>query len=150
MPIKPENRDRYPANWATEIRPSILERARNRCEWCGKPNREEVWVNDEGSWKNWPCGVMWIKPNGIPPIPDRYPAVQWRAVKGPSTSGFKTVKVVLTIAHMDHVPEHCEPDNLRALCQRCHLNYDACHHAKSAAATRRAQLEQDGQGRLLS
>ena len=23
--------------------------------------------------------------------------------------------VVLTIAHLDHVPEHCDPENLRAL-----------------------------------
>ena len=30
-------------------------------------------------------------------------------------------------------------DNLKALCQRCHLRYDAKHHAKNAAATRRAK-----------
>ncbi len=38
MPIKPENRSRYPKNWLTEIRPSILKRAQNRCEFCGIPN----------------------------------------------------------------------------------------------------------------
>lgn len=32
MPIRPENRARYPANWRTEIRPAILARAGNRCE----------------------------------------------------------------------------------------------------------------------
>ncbi len=32
MPIKPENRKLYPANWKTEIRPAILKRAGNRCE----------------------------------------------------------------------------------------------------------------------
>ena len=42
-------------------------------------------------------------------------------------------RVVLTIGHLDHVPEHCEPENLRAWCQRCHLHYDRHHHA----ATRR-------------
>src|SRR5690606_11581369 len=36
MPIRPENRDRYPANWATEIRPRILARAGNCCE--GSPD----------------------------------------------------------------------------------------------------------------
>jgi hypothetical protein len=45
--------------------------------------------------------------------------------------------VVLTIAHLDHVPEHCDDDNLRAWCQRCHLTYDAKHHAQNAYATRR-------------
>lgn len=31
MPIKPENKNRYPSNWC-EIRVQILERAGNRCE----------------------------------------------------------------------------------------------------------------------
>jgi hypothetical protein len=50
-----------------------------------------------------------------------------------------SVKIVLTIAHLDHVPEHCDDDNLKAMCQKCHLKYDAEHHAKNAAATRRAR-----------
>lgn len=37
MPIKPENRGRYPANWK-EIRAAILERADNKCEFCGIEN----------------------------------------------------------------------------------------------------------------
>lgn len=45
--------------------------------------------------------------------------------------------VVLTIGHLDHVPEHCADDNLRAWCQRCHLTYDRDHHAKTAYRTRR-------------
>ena len=35
------------------------------------------------------------------------------------------VKVVLTVAHLDHMPENCDPQNLRAWCQRCHNRYDA-------------------------
>lgn len=46
--------------------------------------------------------------------------------------------VVLTIAHLDHVPENCDPENLRAWCQRCHLRYDAAHHAATANQTRRS------------
>ena len=46
--------------------------------------------------------------------------------------------VVLTVAHLDHTPENCHPDNLRAWCQRCHLAYDREHHLRNAAATRRA------------
>jgi len=38
MPIKKENLKRYPKNWKTEIRPSILKRANNRCEMCGVEN----------------------------------------------------------------------------------------------------------------
>lgn len=42
--------------------------------------------------------------------------------------------VVLTVAHLDHMPERCDDGNLLAMCQRCHLAYDAPHHY----ATRRA------------
>lgn len=45
--------------------------------------------------------------------------------------------VVLTVAHLDHQPEHCADDNLRALCQRCHNRYDQPHRRKNAAKTRR-------------
>ena len=95
MPIKPENRGRYPANWKSEIRPRILERAGDACE--GSPD---------------------------------YPAC--RAENGrahPETGS----RVVLTIAHLDHTPENCADGNLRAWCQRCHLNYDrkALAHARA-------------------
>lgn len=48
-------------------------------------------------------------------------------------------KVVLTIAHMNHDEACADLSQLRALCQKCHLCYDASHHAKNAAATRRAR-----------
>jgi hypothetical protein len=44
--------------------------------------------------------------------------------------------VILTVAHLDHTPENCEEANLKAMCQRCHLSYDADHHAQTAARTR--------------
>ena len=37
MPIRPENKDKYPANWK-EIRAEILKRAKNQCEFCGVAN----------------------------------------------------------------------------------------------------------------
>lgn len=36
--------------------------------------------------------------------------------------------VVLTIAHMDHDRDNNEFDNLKALCQRCHLTHDINQH----------------------
>jgi len=47
-------------------------------------------------------------------------------------------RVVLTVAHLDHTPENCDPDNLRAMCQRCHLAYDRHHHAETRRQTRGA------------
>jgi 5-methylcytosine-specific restriction endonuclease McrA len=37
----------------------------------------------------------------------------------------------LTIARLDHTPENCARDNLRALCQKCHNTYDAKHRAQT-------------------
>lgn len=37
MPIKPENKKRYPSNWK-QIRVDILNRANNKCEFCGIEN----------------------------------------------------------------------------------------------------------------
>ncbi|MCW3657580.1 hypothetical protein K6L27_05280 [Burkholderia cenocepacia] len=41
MPIKPENRGRYPANWP-EIRARILARAGNCCEQCRVANGDTI------------------------------------------------------------------------------------------------------------
>lgn len=90
MPIKPENKARYPKNWK-EIRASILQRANNKCEFCGIENYS---VRENGS------------------------------------------KVVLTIAHLDHTPENCNPENLRALCQKCHNTYDAEHRKETRLKTK--------------
>lgn len=49
-------------------------------------------------------------------------------------------KVVLTVAHLNHRPQDCRDENLRAMCQRCHLNYDTDHHAETRAASKRAAL----------
>lgn len=50
-----------------------------------------------------------------------------------------SIIVVLTIAHLNHDPADCRPDNLKAWCQRCHLSYDQPLHKKNAALTRRAK-----------
>lgn len=51
-------------------------------------------------------------------------------------------RVVLTIAHMDHDETHADPERCRALCQRCHLTWDAKHHAMNAAMTKRRRAPQ--------
>lgn len=45
-------------------------------------------------------------------------------------------RVVLTVAHLDHNPQNCDRDNLRALCQKCHLAYDRDLHTRNASRTR--------------
>jgi len=50
--------------------------------------------------------------------------------------------VVLTIAHLDHDVTNNADSNLKALCQRCHLTYDAAHHAHNARKTRETRRGQ--------
>lgn len=50
-------------------------------------------------------------------------------------------KVVLTVAHLDHDINNNLFNNLKALCQRCHLWHDRHHHAfnrKYGRETKRA------------
>lgn len=54
-------------------------------------------------------------------------------------------KVMLTVAHLDHDLANNNEDNLRALCQRCHLAHDLKHHMANAAATRRQKRIDAGQ-----
>lgn len=124
MPIKPENKHRYPPDWR-EIRERILERAGHRCENCGVINHAYGFRQADGSF------VM-TGYNGARAMLE--PA---RSELRPHPQGVDVLMIVLTIAHLDHVPEHCGDDNLRAWCQRCHLAYDAEHHAQTAYTTRR-------------
>jgi hypothetical protein len=50
-------------------------------------------------------------------------------------------KIVLTVAHLNHIESDCRDENLKALCQRCHLRYDVDHHKKNSAETRRRKKE---------
>ena len=100
MPIKAENRARYPKDWK-QIVLRIRVRSGNCCE--GSPAYPS-------------CRVK----NGEP---------------HPITGSV----VVLTVAHLDHVPENCAEENLKHWCQRCHNTYDMPHRKRNAAETNRAK-----------
>lgn len=70
--------------------------------------------------------------------PGHYPECRARHGEPHPVTGSK---VVLTVAHLDHRPENCDPDNLRAMCQQCHLTYDAKHHAATRRRNRKGQLQ---------
>jgi 5-methylcytosine-specific restriction endonuclease McrA len=42
----------------------------------------------------------------------------------------RIVRIVLTVAHLNHTPEDCRDENLKALCQRCHNRYDAAERRR--------------------
>jgi hypothetical protein len=125
MPIKPENKHRYPPDWP-DIRKRILARAHHRCEHpgCLAVHRQLGFWRD-GSWVRLPRA---LRDAGISK-PTTLPCEDGTTIK--------VIMIVLTIAHLDHTPENCADDNLRAWCQRHHLAYDAEHHARTAYETRR-------------
>lgn len=134
MPIRPENRKRYPADWPT-IRARILARADHRCERCAVKNHALGGRRPDGAW----CDAMPTGDNGLRLTWPRQgeDAACWDdKAKKPRT--LRIVRIVLTIAHLDHVPENCDPANLQALCQRCHNRLDAKMRAAGIKARRRA------------
>lgn len=118
MPI---DYSKYPPNWKKEIVPRILERDGHCCQFCGVPNKSIVFstslaIRDtDGRYKN---KKVWFSNRGD---------VQRLIGKNSMQHHCKEVKVVLTIAHLDHDEENhdVDDDRLAALCQWCHLNYDA-------------------------
>jgi hypothetical protein len=57
-------------------------------------------------------------------------------------------RVVLTTAHLNHDPSCGDLEQLRHMCQRCHLAYDAALHATHARQTQQRRREEAGQQRL--
>lgn len=129
MPIRESEKARYPKDWPAISR-RIRDRENQRCKWCGAPNGEVI-VRYDGT-------QAWAV------VPNRLDAVEWAELRQdiaieatwwaedgqvlglrPKPHQIsKPVRVVLTVAHLDHTPENCADDNLAALCQRCHNRYD--------------------------
>jgi hypothetical protein len=129
MPIKPENRARYPKDWKRISLRIRNERAGNKCEQCGAKNGETILRgtgNDAGTYQR--DDLMICNAETGEELGTWY---------GEFTG--KPVRVVLTVSHTNHDPSDCRDDNLRALCQRCHLAHDREHHQREAANTRRSR-----------
>lgn len=108
-PIRSSEKARYPKDWK-QIILRIRARAKDQCECRGECGRVHNWHGADR------CAEF-----------NRLPAAEFRGM------------VVLTVAHLDHTPEHCADDNLKAMCQRCHLRYDRDHHRRTRFATRDGQ-----------
>jgi hypothetical protein len=134
----PMDRSKYPANWGSISR-AIRQRANWRCEWCGVQNAESISRrrNDPSDWR----AVLDVE------------FLTWdeRIWTHPVT-------IVLTVHHIgvrlpDGTPGDpndkmdCRPENLVALCQRCHLNADAALHVSNRRAN--AMLKALNAGQMM-
>lgn len=105
------NRKNYPENWK-QISIDIRNRSGGRCECegeCGLHNGNDLFEKE---------GHRCNEING-------------------ELAKFARGKVMLTVAHLNHTPMDCRYENLKAMCQRCHLRYDSKLHAEHARNTRR-------------
>ena len=101
----------YPKNWEA-ISLEVRRRSGGRCECIGE------------------CGLH----NGR----DLFDRNAHRCIEiNGKKAKFARGKIMLTVAHLCHTPKCARRSHLRAMCQRCHLRYDAPMKAKR----RRGQLE---------
>ena len=150
MPIKPENKGRYPKNWAEISHFIIHERAKNKCEVCGVRNHAVGYRDEEGFFHGI-CGNIFLDLAGKGlkyPSLQLLPYVEAReladGLNDLDIEDETYIVIVLTTAHLDHTPENCDLDNLKAMCQKCHNNYDAPHRKQTRRATRnKGQMEID-------
>jgi len=131
MPIRQENKSRYPKDWPA-IADSIRARAGNRCEKCSAPNGEWIMRGNESH------AGTYMLPDGQ--VFDDETGQRLGVARGSEYNSKRMVKIVLTVAHLDHTPENCDPDNLRAWCQQCHNRYDAPMRAAGIARRAREKL----------
>ncbi len=106
MPI---DYNKYPTNWLSEIRPRIMKRANNCCEvdGCGLEHMSIAFsgkVINKVKWWKYYVAAIHLKATDI-----------------------KKVKVIITIAHLDHDENNhdVKDSRLMAMCQLHHLRYDA-------------------------
>jgi len=125
----PCNYAEYHPDWKNISR-QIKEQAGWKCEFCNAPHNVVI-VRTKGSdqWRHLTDGeYLYGDDHG---------------------KDGRVTKVILTVAHLDHVKANNDPANLRALCQRCHLIWDMEHHVINAANTRRQNRIDAGQAVLL-
>lgn len=114
----PMDRSKYPDDWE-QISQEVREAAGNKCQECGVPNGA----------LGYRFGKQFYRIDTMSrPEAERYV----RSLSGRP----RCIRIVLTVAHLDHDTTNSDRGNLRAWCQRCHLSYDQDHHIANAAATR--------------
>jgi hypothetical protein len=123
-PIRASEKDKYAKDWPA-VRARILTRAEGRCEFlcvdgrrCNAPDLELVFRSKRNP-------EIWRSPHG--------------GDCGEADPDCYGVKVVLTVAHLNHDPSDNRDENLKVGCQLHHLRHDSKHHQANAAATRRAK-----------
>jgi hypothetical protein len=143
MPIRKDLRHFYRTAAWCEARRRVLERAGGifdllgnylggaKCEACGKPDRTQVETFSDHA-------MGFLGHRGLPVMFWRTAGSGWHNWEGIEIPGLisfqratRTIRVVLAVVHLNHTPGDDRDDNLRCLCQWCHLNYDKFEHRET-------------------
>jgi hypothetical protein len=119
VPIRPELRWLYPIDWPILSRIIRFGRAHGRCEQCSRPHARGLLQLEDGRWLDPERGI-WRDDAGF--------EAAWPDLEGLARARERSV--ILGVAHLDHDPTNNRPNNLRALCQRCHLRHDRPEHLR--------------------
>jgi hypothetical protein len=130
MPIRRQHRWLYPIDWPQISAAIRFDRAKGRCEHCGRPHGRLVVHLGDGRWwdedaKTWRNGTG----RALPRLPAPTSSAEDKAAL--------TTKVVLAAAHLDHDPGNNRLRNLKAFCQRCHMLHDRKEHQRRRRLTLR-------------
>ena len=125
MPIRRHRRFFYPIDWRELSQHIRFNRAKGRCEGCGRPHGQIVAHLGDGRWWDeevsaWRCGKGRV-------LADLAPLTCETVVQ--------RTKVALATAHLDHDPGNNRPGNLKAFCQRCHMLHDKPEHLRQRDLT---------------
>jgi hypothetical protein len=125
---------RYPPDWkaiSTNIR---VHRAKDRCERCGLQNGQLIKRAKDGSYRDATDDERRL----ITYLNEKTKLKLHVAIKRVGL-----IKIVLTVAHLDHDESNCTAENLLCVCQRCHFNIDKLDNLarrKTSIALIRKQL----------
>ncbi|WP_375418151.1 hypothetical protein [uncultured Hymenobacter sp.] len=101
---------KYPKRWRKEVRPRILARDGNRCRCCRVENHAGGYRDSAGRFHE-------LAEGAAPP------------------AGFRFLRILLNVVHLDHSLVDHSDANLGLMCQQCHVRYDKPVTAAQAAAT---------------
>jgi len=119
---------KYPVNWKTEIRPRILDRDKHCCCECGVSNYAVGFHGTDGNFWTVEEIMKVLEDSGCDLFSPGEPLAGIPADKKP-------IRIVLTIAHMNHDITDNRDENLKALCQKHHLAHDKELHQKNSRQT---------------
>jgi hypothetical protein len=112
--MRTDEKNGYPKNWEEISLRIRVKRAKNKCEFCGLENHSVIMRT---------FGLVHHASKNEISILHEY-ARKNHISFNQTCKKFGFTRVILTTAHLNHNPADNRDENLKALCQKCHLNYD--------------------------